>query len=136
MIAAALRLALAGSMIVAPSTAIPPVSVPPPRVQPSTVTRSAPARPIAVVTVGVGALTLISSLALIGVGAHSWRHAARGRTEGEAHAYVHNGKNLVVIGSSLAVAGVALLAGGIAWIVRDKRRPRGGALAGRQPNPR
>ena len=128
MIAAALRLALAGSMIVAPATPVP--SVPPPRVHPSTVTRSAPARPIAVVTVGVGALTLISSLALIGVGAHGWRHAARGRTEGEAHAYVHNGKNLVIIGSSLAAVGVALLAGGIVWIVRDKRRPRA-ALARR-----
>ncbi|MBC8068512.1 MAG: hypothetical protein IAG13_09275 [Deltaproteobacteria bacterium] len=81
-------------------------------------------------TTGVGALTLISSLALIGVGAHSWRLAPRGRTEGEAHAYVHNGKNLVIIGSSLAVAGVALLAGGIVWIVRDRRRDRS-ALARR-----
>jgi hypothetical protein len=83
-----------------------------------------PARPIAAATTGFGALTLATSLTLLGLGIHTMRLFPTGHTEGEAHAYIHNGKNLVIIGSSLATAGVALLAGGIAWIVRDRRRHR------------
>jgi hypothetical protein len=125
MIAEALRLVLAVSFAAAPAAELPSSSVPPPRVVAPPSSRPPPPRPIAVATVGLGALTLISSVALLGLGVHTWRLAPGGRTEGEAHAYVHNGKNLVAVGAGLSIAGLALLAGGIVWIVRDRRRARG-----------
>lgn len=120
MISIAIHLAVATALAVAPAAP----SVPPPRPVGVPATKPPPARPIAVATTGVGALTVVTSVTLLGLGIHTMRLFPKGHTEGEAHAYVHNGKNLVVIGSALASAGVALLAGGIAWIVRDRRRAR------------
>lgn len=131
MLAEGLRLVLAGALAAGPAAGnAVPSSVPPPRPVEAMKRRPPPARPLAVVTVGVGALTLASSLTLLGLGIHTIGRASRGFTEGEAHAYVHNGKNLVIVGSALAAAGVAILAGGIVWVVRDRRRARA-ALAKR-----
>lgn len=119
-ISIAIHLVVAASLAAAPAVS----SVPPPRPVGVPAKKPPPARPIAVATTGVGALTLVTSLTLLGLGIHTMRLFPKGHTEGEAHAYVHNGKNLAIIGGSLASAGVALLTGGIVWIVRDRRRSR------------
>lgn len=130
MIAVVLRVVLA-TVLAAPAVETQPLPPPRPVAPGRAVHRPPSARPIAVATVGLGALTLASCATLVGLGIHSMLRAPRGRTEGEANAYTHNGKNLVIVGSTVASAGIALLVGGIVWVVRDRRRPRATAMARR-----
>ena len=87
---------------------------------PSPARRPTPARPIAVFTLGAGALAAASGAA----GLEARAAAPHGDTYGEVRSRLKTGRTLVIVGATLLGAGVAALVGGIAWIVRDRRRAR------------
>lgn len=93
--------------------------------------RLPPARPIAVFTLGAGALAAASGAAVMASGLEARAAAPHGDTYGEVRSRLKTGRTLVIVGATLLGAGVAAIAGGIAWIVRDRRRARGGAVAQR-----
>jgi hypothetical protein len=80
------------------------------------------APPIAVATVGFGALGTAAGAALIVMGVQSRRIAGDGQTEGEVHARDQGARRLLAVGIPVATLGVGLVAGGIIWIVRSRRR--------------
>ncbi|MFO0636868.1 MAG: hypothetical protein U0168_28900 [Nannocystaceae bacterium] len=86
--------------------------------------RPPPARPIAVFTVAAGALAFASGASVFASGIEARHAAPRGDTFGEAASRLKTGRTLAIAGGTHAIAGLAALAGGIAWIVRERRRAR------------
>ncbi len=91
---------------------------------PTPMRRVPPARPIAVFTLGAGALAAASGAAVLASGLEARDAAPHGDTFGEVRSRLKTGRTLVIVGATLLGAGVAALAGGIAWIVRDRQRAR------------
>ena len=102
----------------------PPVPTPAPRpvAAPTSPKRPLPARPIAIVTTGLGTLALASGLSLVAIGVQSRVIAPDGRTEGEALGRRVGSTRLLAVAIPLTVVGVVAVIGGIVWIVRDRRR--------------
>lgn len=86
--------------------------------------RPPPARPIAVFTAAFGALAFAAGGSVFASGIEARHAAAAGDTFGEAASRLKTGRTLAIVGGTIAIAGLATLAGGIAWIVRDRRRAR------------
>ena len=105
--------------VATPAVATPaprPIGTPPSRRHPY-----AP-RPIAVATLGLGALALASGLSLVAIGVQSRVIAPDGRTEGEARGRAIGSTRLLGVAIPLSVVGLGAVIGGVVWIVRDRRR--------------
>lgn len=100
---------------------VPTPSVPPPRPVPERAPLRPAAKPIAVATVGFGALAIACGASITAIGVHSRLIAGDGRTEGEVHARDTGARHLLAVGVPLVVAGVGLVVGGIVWVVRSRR---------------
>ncbi len=102
---------------------VPAPSVPAPRPVPEYAPLRPAPKPIAVATVGFGALAIACGASITAIGVQSRRIAGDGRTEGEVHARDTGARHLLAVGIPLAAAGVGLLVGGVVWVVRSRRGP-------------